>query len=278
MISQRAAKYEDKDMSWTNPNDEYASEKDRSTPVKNTDKSEWVPKNTNTIDVFLWTFVFVFFVGLFIVAARMGSIAGIMGFGLFAVFFGGFWLLSISEYVSEAKENKRREHAMQMNRVQIRILERKLETEEAARKRREQEREIKPYEGRVYDREPPKSKPSFTPPIPEPPKQTPRVPGTPPYKQKVPLKEFAGDNRPRIPIQLRKGNKTIDCDALIDSGASTTIFHGKFAEQLGIDLTTAPVRGFSGIAPDAWIKGYETRIEIGIAGFFIKHLSLSPLT
>jgi hypothetical protein len=219
----------------------------------------------------LFLIAFVPCCGMFIYSVRVGSIWGVVFFGVFTLFLGIFGVAILHDGVEEFVDNHRRNKEIKARRREVEELQRAGYVPNPYGPGWHLPNREPPKSEPTFTPpppEPPKSKPTFAPPNPEPPKQTPPITGKRLDKQKIPLKEYPGDNRPIISIQLRHGNRTIDCDALIDSGAADTIFHGKFAEQLGIDVTNAPYEGFSGIASGKSIKGYETRIEIGIAGYF----------
>src|SRR5436309_1665103 len=75
------------------------------------------------------------------------------------------------------------------------------------------------------------------------------------------------DNRPVIPLTLRNGTTTVECQALIDSGADNTVFHGSLAQKLALDITQLPTRKFDSVSAGK-VTGYEARIEIGIGDTF----------
>jgi hypothetical protein len=75
------------------------------------------------------------------------------------------------------------------------------------------------------------------------------------------------DNHPVIPVTLRNGSTTVECQALIDSGATYNLFHASLAHTLGVDGTNGRKRQFTGIS-DKIINGYEATIEIRIGDMF----------
>jgi hypothetical protein len=70
---------------------------------------------------------------------------------------------------------------------------------------------------------------------------------------KVPLKERSvitgkmSVDRPIIPIKLFHGKQEVRYEALLDSGADTSIFDAEIGELLGIDVKTGSVWKFGGV-------------------------------
>ncbi|HVB21209.1 MAG TPA: hypothetical protein VNG51_04610 [Ktedonobacteraceae bacterium] len=75
-------------------------------------------------------------------------------------------------------------------------------------------------------------------------------------------------DRPTIPLTLRHANTHIQCNGLVDSGASYNLFHGDLEVILGIDLTNLPTLHFSGIVQGATITGYQASVQLGLLGAF----------
>lgn len=72
-----------------------------------------------------------------------------------------------------------------------------------------------------------------------------------------------------INLQLGYGNAVIYCPVLLDSGASTSLFHGYIAGMLGINLSYAPISPISGITPGfgTAYAGQNYLKEQGFSGF-----------
>jgi hypothetical protein len=80
---------------------------------------------------------------------------------------------------------------------------------------------------------------------------------------------------PLIKVRLSCNEKTIQVNALIDSGASSSLFHSSIADVLGIDLKAGIPKEFTGITGktiEAYfhligfqIVGMNSPIEIGVA-------------
>jgi len=72
-------------------------------------------------------------------------------------------------------------------------------------------------------------------------------------------------NKPIIRIRLAHGDKAVMTDALIDSGADTSLFHSSLATKLGIDLKSGIRKDFYGIAGDP-VPGYFHPVHLQIVG------------
>lgn len=72
-----------------------------------------------------------------------------------------------------------------------------------------------------------------------------------------------GNNYPIVPLTL-KFKKKKDFLALVDSGATISIFKAEVAEVLGIDIETGKEIYLGGVG--GHIKGYLHKVEIEIAG------------
>lgn len=79
-----------------------------------------------------------------------------------------------------------------------------------------------------------------------------------PYK-----KHLTGDLFPIIPVALNYKKKRIEVYALVDSGATTSIFRPEVAEELGIRVEKGQEIYLSGVG--GRIKGYIHRLEIETA-------------
>ena len=69
---------------------------------------------------------------------------------------------------------------------------------------------------------------------------------------------------PVIPASLFSGRKKIKIDALIDSGATISVFKDELAEQLGIIIENGKETFLGGVG--GRIKGYIHKLEVKIAG------------
>lgn len=65
---------------------------------------------------------------------------------------------------------------------------------------------------------------------------------------------------PVIPIGLIRGKETVRTEALVDSGANISIFHGEFCGELGLKLEDGEKRTFQGIGGK--ITGYVHTIQV----------------
>ena len=75
-------------------------------------------------------------------------------------------------------------------------------------------------------------------------------------------------DRPTIPLTLGYATNQVQCNGLVDTGASYNLFHGDIAVILGIDLTSAQTLIFSGIVAGATITGYQATVQLGLLGAF----------
>lgn len=76
---------------------------------------------------------------------------------------------------------------------------------------------------------------------------------------------FRKDNfYPIIPIELRKGAINFQADALVDSGASMSVFQAEVAECLRINHKSGQKRLFQGIGGK--IAGYAHNIKANVGG------------
>ena len=77
--------------------------------------------------------------------------------------------------------------------------------------------------------------------------------------------KIRGTFQPVIPITLHRGGVSTTTDALVDSGATASIFHCDYAEDLGIDdLESGEQMPFHGIKGDPLIAyAHEVSIEVG---------------
>jgi len=69
---------------------------------------------------------------------------------------------------------------------------------------------------------------------------------------------------PVIPLRFYLGKKVVDSSALIDSGATISIFRGDVADYLGIQVEKGKEIFLSGVG--GRIKGYIHKLKIETAG------------
>ncbi|MBU1017063.1 MAG: retroviral-like aspartic protease family protein [Patescibacteria group bacterium] len=69
---------------------------------------------------------------------------------------------------------------------------------------------------------------------------------------------------PAIPLYVSAGGKKLKFHALIDSGATISVFKDEIAEQLGIAIENGKETYLGGVG--GRIKGYVHKLEIEIAG------------
>lgn len=80
-----------------------------------------------------------------------------------------------------------------------------------------------------------------------------------PYKT-----DAKGNSFPVIPLSLKFGNKKKEFFALVDSGATISIFRSEVAESLGINVNSGKEIFLGGVG--GRIKGYIHKLEVEIAG------------
>ncbi len=73
-----------------------------------------------------------------------------------------------------------------------------------------------------------------------------------------------GQYFPVIPVTIRYQNKFFDTDALIDSGATISVFQSDVAQYLGIKMETGKEIFLGGVG--GRIKGYYHELEMQISG------------
>ena len=76
-------------------------------------------------------------------------------------------------------------------------------------------------------------------------------------------KDFQGNFYPIIPLVLFNKSKRLDTDALVDSGASISIFQPAIAELLGIKILSGKEIYLGGVG--GRIKGYIHSLKIAVA-------------
>lgn len=71
---------------------------------------------------------------------------------------------------------------------------------------------------------------------------------------------------PLLQVRLKHGQKYIDLDCLVDSGAGDCLFSTDIADVLGIDLKAAETREYYGIGEIA-VTGFVYPVLLNIKGF-----------
>ena len=69
---------------------------------------------------------------------------------------------------------------------------------------------------------------------------------------------------PVIPLRFHLGTKTVDSTALIDSGATISVFRAEVALNLGLDLENGEEIWLGGVG--GHIKGYIHKVKVEVAG------------
>jgi len=80
-----------------------------------------------------------------------------------------------------------------------------------------------------------------------------------PYKT-----DAQGNSFPVIPLSLKFSNKKKEFFALVDSGATISIFRTEVAESLGIDVSNGKEIYLGGVG--GRIKGHIHKLEVEVAG------------
>lgn len=80
-----------------------------------------------------------------------------------------------------------------------------------------------------------------------------------PYKQ-----HLTGDYYPIVPLAVNHKKKRVEVFALIDSGATTSIFRPEVAEELRLKLEEGKEIYLTGVG--GRIKGYLHRLKVEVAG------------
>lgn len=73
-----------------------------------------------------------------------------------------------------------------------------------------------------------------------------------------------GNSFPVIPLSLKFSNKKKEFFALVDSGATVSIFRSEVADSLGLNVTNGKEIYLGGVG--GRIKGYIHKLEVEIAG------------
>lgn len=79
---------------------------------------------------------------------------------------------------------------------------------------------------------------------------------------KFPYLEFQKRFYPIIKVTLSKGQEKINTEALVDSGAVTSLFQGSIGRELGLEIESGEPRIFQGIGGK--ITGYVHAVIISI--------------
>ncbi|MBI1936442.1 retropepsin-like domain-containing protein [Candidatus Woesearchaeota archaeon] len=78
---------------------------------------------------------------------------------------------------------------------------------------------------------------------------------------------FRGFYYPIIPIKLSKEGGEVNTSAIVDSGASISIFNSSVGRQIGIDIESGEKRIFQGAS--AKLSGYVHEVKMMIGGMEI---------
>ena len=84
--------------------------------------------------------------------------------------------------------------------------------------------------------------------------------------------DFFGSSvlKPIIPIRICFADRSLQYQALIDSGADFSIFHKEFGEALGIDIKTGTVLDFGGVQKARSSLAYLHEITLVVGGWKYK--------
>lgn len=85
---------------------------------------------------------------------------------------------------------------------------------------------------------------------------------------KFPYQLFRGSYYPIIPVIVINNNKRIRTSAIVDSGASVSIFSSSIGRIIGLDAESGDKRIFQGAS--AKLAGYTHKVRMIIAGKEIK--------
>ena len=81
---------------------------------------------------------------------------------------------------------------------------------------------------------------------------------------KFPYISFRGKYFPVIPVTLVSNGKTFETNAIVDSGATLSLFHAPIGRDLGIDVESGEKHIFQGVS--AKLVGYIHSIKMIVAG------------
>lgn len=80
---------------------------------------------------------------------------------------------------------------------------------------------------------------------------------------KLPYRFFRGSHYPVIPVAIIKDGKRINTSAIVDSGASISIFKGDVVKPIGLNAETGERRVFQ--AASAKLIGYVHSVKLIVA-------------
>ena len=75
---------------------------------------------------------------------------------------------------------------------------------------------------------------------------------------------FRGSHYPIIPVKFLSNRGEVNTSAIVDSGASVSIFNGSVGRQIGIDVESGEKRIFQGAS--AKMIGYVHKVRMEVAG------------
>ncbi len=75
---------------------------------------------------------------------------------------------------------------------------------------------------------------------------------------------FRGLHYPIIPIKISRNGEEVNTSAIVDSGASISIFSSSIGRQIGIDIESGERRIFQGAS--AKLSGYVHEVKLTIGG------------
>jgi len=84
-----------------------------------------------------------------------------------------------------------------------------------------------------------------------------------------PYKKLFNEYYPIIDIYIKSPRKTVQTEAFVDSGASTSIFRVAIAEKLGIDFSKG-VRGFTLVGDGSYIPVFHHKLYVQIGEIWVK--------
>jgi hypothetical protein len=91
-----------------------------------------------------------------------------------------------------------------------------------------------------------------------------------------PYKKLFNDFYPIIDVCVKSPHKTVQTEAFVDTGASTSVFHTAIAEKLGIDYTKG-TRGFTMVGDGSYIPIFHHKLPIRIGKIWVKTtIAFSP--
>ena len=91
-----------------------------------------------------------------------------------------------------------------------------------------------------------------------------------------PYKKIFNDFYPIINIHIKSRHKTVQTEAFVDTGASTSVFRTAIAEKLGIDYSKG-TRGFTMVGDGSYIPVFHHKLPVRIGKIWIKTtIAFSP--